>query len=246
MVKEIEKWWDEASKWFQEEIKIPTHTVHWGIHAPYEKELKLLGNVKGKRILELGCGGGQNSIALAKKGAICTGIDISIEQLKFAKKLAEKEKVKVKFIKGNFQNLSRFKQCSFDIAISAWSFQYSPNLKKLFKEVYRVLKRNGLFVFGYPNPYHDIINVKTFKIEMSYFKIGRHEEIEIWPDGSKHKFVRYQVKISDIYNNLVDAGFFVERIIEPLSLKDKSFEKYYPTKLSKLIGPTIIFKARKI
>ncbi|MEW6685504.1 MAG: class I SAM-dependent methyltransferase [Candidatus Edwardsbacteria bacterium] len=246
MTKEIEKWWEESSKYFQEEAKIPTTSAHWGVHAPYEKELNLLGNVKGKKILEVGCGGGQSSIALAKKGAICTGIDISKEQLKFAEKLAKKENVKVKFIKGSFQNLSQFKPRSFDIVISAWAFQYSPSLNKLFKEVYRVVKKNGLFVFSLPHPFHDIINVKTYKIEKSYFKTGRYEEIEIWPDGSKHKFVGYHITVSDIYNDLVDAGFLVERIIEPLSLKDKGLEEHYPKELSKLIGPTIIFKTRKI
>lgn len=254
MVKEVEKWWEESSKYFQEENKIPTHSAHWGTHAPFENEIKLLGNVKGKKILEVGCGGGQSSVALAKQGAICTGIDVSKEQLKFAEELAKKEKVKVKFVKGSFQNLAKyFKPNSFDIAISAWAFQYSPNLKKLFKQIYKVLKKNGLFVFSMPHPFHDIININEFKktdcikFERSYFKTGRYEEIEVWPDGSKHKFVGFHVRVSDIYNALVEAGFFVEKIIEPLSLKyhSKSLEEHYPKKLSKLVPPTIIFKTRK-
>ncbi len=255
MVKEIEKWWNESSKYFQEENKIPTHSAHWGAHAPYENEIKLLGNVKNKKILEVGCGGGQSSIALAKRGAICTGIDISAEQLRFAEELAKKEKVKVRFVKGNFQNVTKFfKPSSFNIAISAWAFQYSPNLKRLFKEVWQVLKRNGLFVFSMPHPLHDIIDVELFKkrgyikLKRSYLATGRYEEAETWPDGSKHKFVGFHVKVSDVYNALVDAGFFVEKIIEPLSLKNysKSDENYYPKELSRLIPPTIIFKARKI
>lgn len=255
MVKEVEKWWNESSKYFQEENKIPTHSAHWGVHAPYENKIKLLGNVKGKRILEVGCGGGQSSIALAKKGAICIGIDLSKEQLTFAEELAKKEKVKIKFVKGNFQNLTKyFKSNSFDIAISAFAFQYSPNLKKLFKEIWKVLKNKGLFVFSMPHPFHDIIDVRIFKktgyikLERSYFAVGRYEEVETWPDGSKHKFVGFHVKVSDIYNTLVKAGFFVEKIVEPLSLKEhsKSLEECYPKELSKLIPPTIIFKTRKI
>jgi len=252
MTKEIKKWWNESSKYFQEDAKIPTHSAHWGVHTPYEKELKLLGNIKGKKILEAGCGGGQSSIALAKKGAICTGIDLSKEQLKFAEELAKKEKVKVKFVKGNFQDLLKyFKPNSFDIVISAWAFQYSPNLKKLFKQNYILLKKNGLFVFSMPHPFHDIINANEFKktgyikLERSYFKTGRYEEIEVWPDGTKHRFVGFHVKVSDIYNSLVESGFFVEKIIEPLSLKDKNLEEYYPKELTKLIGPTIILKAKK-
>ena len=246
MVKEIEKWWDDSSKYFQKDAKIPTSSAHWGVHAPDESKLNLLGNVKGKKILEVGCGGGQNSIALTKRGATCTGIDISKEQLKYAENLAKKEKVKVKFLKCNFQNLHRFKQNSFDIAISAWAFQYSPDLKKLFREVYRILKKNGLFVFSLPHPFHDLINVKTYKIEKSYLKTGRHEEVETWPDKSKHKFIWYSVKISDVYNDLLEVGFFVEKILELLDTNQQTLKKYYPQELSKLICPTIIFKTRKI
>ncbi len=252
MVKEIERWWDESSKYFQADAKIPTHSAYWGVQCPSETKLRLLGSVRGKRILEVGCGGGQSSIALAKRGAICTGIDLSSEQLKYARELAEREKVKVEFVRGNFQNLtSYFQKGSFDIAISAWAFQYSPNLKRLFKEVYAILKENGVFAFSMPHPLHDIIDLDEFResgricFERSYFDTGRYEEIEIWPDGSKHKFVAFHVKVSDIYNNLVDAGFMVERIMEPLSLREGRLDKYYPAALSKLLGPTIIFKAKR-
>lgn len=244
-MKEIEKWWDESSGYFQKDMKIHTRAAHYGVHAPDEDRSNLIGNVKEKRILEIGCVGGQCSIAFAKKGAICTGIDISKEQLNYAKELAKKNKVDVKFIKMDFQNLGRFKQGSFDIAFSAWAFQYSQNIDRLFREIYRVLKKKGLFVFSLPHPFHDLINVKTHKIEKSYFKTGRYEELETWPDGSRHKFVGYRRKVSDIYNALAGAGFFVERLIEPLSFKDNTPEKFYPKMLSRLVGPTIIFKTRK-
>ncbi len=243
--KEIEKWWDETSEYFQKDFKLHTKAAQYGPHTPNEDDLKLLGKVKGKKILEIGCGGGQCSIAFAKGGAICTGIDISKEQLKYAKNLAKEEKVKVKFIKCNFQNLKRFKSNSFDIAFSAWAFQYSPDLKRLFKETHRILKKNGLFVFSLNHPFRGTIDTKTHKVTKSYYKTGKNVEIEVWPDGSKHKFVNYKRKVSDIFNTLVETGFVVEKILEPISFKEKTYEKYYKKDLSKLIGPTIIFKARK-
>jgi len=112
-----------------------------------------LGNVKGKRTLEKGCGGGQCSIAFAKQGAMTTGIDISEEQIKFAKKLAKKEKVEVKFYMGNIENLKQIKSKSQDIVFSSYALQYIKNLKKCFKEVYRVLKNKGIFVFSLDHPF---------------------------------------------------------------------------------------------
>ncbi|MBU3905258.1 MAG: methyltransferase domain-containing protein [Nanoarchaeota archaeon] len=244
--KDIEKWWNDNASGFQRDAKISTKTINWGVHTPYDNKLKLLTNVKGKKIIEVGCGGGQISIFLAKKGANCTGIDLSEKELDYAKNLAKIEKVNVNFLKGSFQDLSRFKKNSFDIAVSSWAFQYSPNLNKLFKEVYKIIKPNGIFIFSMPHPFYEIMDSKTHKIKYSYFKTGRYENIDVWQDGSKHKFVGFHVKVSDIYNALIDAGFYVEKIIEPVSLKDGSVKwEDFPKELSKLIGPSIIFKTRK-
>lgn len=65
MSKETKDWWEYSSKYYQEECNIPID-VHYGAGSPNEKYFGLLGNVKNKKILELGCGGAQCSIALAK------------------------------------------------------------------------------------------------------------------------------------------------------------------------------------
>ncbi len=248
--KEIKKWWEETSENYQEKSQIGTKSAHYGPYAPDENKLKLLGNVKNKKILELGCGGGQCSIAFAKQGAKVTGIDISEEQLKFAKYLAKKNKVKVNFLQGSFQNLSKIKLNSQDVVFSAFAFQYSPDLNNVFIQVYRVLKKKGLFVFSLDHPFYSTINTKNFKVEHSYFKTGRYEEVETW-DGKKHKFVAYKRKVSDLFNTLIKTGFNVEEIIEPFDSKTEKawkkdfWKKVYPSRLVKLIPPTIIFKARK-
>src|SRR3990167_2086609 len=124
MTAETKKWWESSSKDYQEECKIPID-IHYGPGSPNESYYKLLGNLKNKKILEIGCGGAQCGIAMAKQGAKVTGIDISEEQLKFARRLAEKNKVKINLIQGSFQNLSKFKSNNYDIVFSAYAFQYS-------------------------------------------------------------------------------------------------------------------------
>ncbi|GAH11994.1 unnamed protein product, partial [marine sediment metagenome] len=85
--KNIREHWNMDALKYQKREKISTDHVHYGPNCPYEKDLNLLGDVQGKKIVELGCGGGQCSIALTKRGAICTGIDLSDEQIKYAKNL---------------------------------------------------------------------------------------------------------------------------------------------------------------
>lgn len=246
MTKEVKKWWEGQSRDYNKEVKIPVG-IHYGPGSPDERKLKLLGNIKGKKILELGCGAAQCSIAMAKKGAHVTGIDISGEQLKFAKRLADKNKVKIKFYEGDIKKLSQIKSDSQDIVFSEFALMYVDDLKKCFKESRRVLKKNGLFVFSMSHPFYRIFDSKTLKIKVSYFKTGK--KVQIFFDPTK-KFVTYEHTISDIYNPLVEARFKVEKIIEPDSRKKYPYDPWYglwdyTPKLLKLVPPTIIFKARK-
>ena len=64
--------------------------AHYGPDIPTEAELRLLGDLKGKKVLELGCGGAQCSIAFAKQGATAIGVDFSAAQLAFARQLCER------------------------------------------------------------------------------------------------------------------------------------------------------------
>jgi len=249
--KEVQKWWDETSASYQRDSNISTHSAHYGPFSPDENELKLLGNVGGKKILEIGCGGGQCSIAFAKQGAMCTGVDISKEQLEYAEELAKKNRVSVKFVQGDIQTLKQFKSSDYDIVFSAFALHYIPDLGKCFKEIYRVLGKKGIVILGLSHPFYDVISPKTMKISRSYNKAGKITSTETWPDGSKHKFVEFLHKISEITDGLIDSGFVLEKVMEPLKLKGHvewsvgGWEEIYPRKLVKLIGPTIIFKARK-
>ena len=57
----------------------------WGVWQLPEAELRILGDVAGREVLELGCGAAQWSIALARRGARCTGLDNSEQQLEHAR-----------------------------------------------------------------------------------------------------------------------------------------------------------------
>lgn len=242
MSKQIKDWWEKTSKDYQDYCKIPID-IHYGPGSPNEKELKLLGNLKNKKVLEIGCGGAQCGIAMAKKGAVVTGLDISKEQLEFAKNLAEKNKVKLTLIQGDAQTLKKIKTASFDVVFSAFMLQYMPDLKKCFKEVKRVLRKEGIFVFSLDHPFFEVIDGVEMKLRRSYNKPGKYT--------ADNGFIAYQRNFSEIYNALFEAGFVVEKIIEPDSRKKYSYDpwynkwNWYTPKKMKLVPPTIIFKAKK-
>jgi len=89
-------YWDTISDDYQELTTIKTSDFHFGPLLPGNSDLNILPEVKkGTTCLELGCGGAQNSIFLAKQGAICTAVDISQKQIQHAEQLAAKHKVKI-------------------------------------------------------------------------------------------------------------------------------------------------------
>ena len=145
--------WNQISPHYQQAHKIPTDFVHYGPHCPNEDQLQLIGDVCGKRVLEIGCGGGQCAIAFAKRGAIATGIDLSDAQIDFARRLAHQEGVDVTFLQGNIEDLSPITDCSQEVVFSAYALQYVERPQCCFAEVRRVLAPGGVFVFSLDHPF---------------------------------------------------------------------------------------------
>src|SRR3989344_6168312 len=96
--------------------------------------LELLGNIKGKKILDFGCGTGIYAKLLTKKGAIVKGFDLSPAMLKIAKE----ENPKLNLILGSGYNIP-FNE-KFDIVVASLVVHYLKDWDKMLKEVKRVLK----------------------------------------------------------------------------------------------------------
>ncbi|MBR9704824.1 class I SAM-dependent methyltransferase [Candidatus Pacearchaeota archaeon] len=245
MTKAIKKWWNDNAISFQKEHKVPL-SISYGPWMPNETKLKLMGNLKGKKVLEIACGGAQCGITFAKKGAKVIGIDISEEQLKYAKELAQKNKVKIKLLQGDVTKLPQIKSNSQDIVFSSWAMFYIGNLKKCFKEVHRVLKKKGIFVFSTHHPFWENLDKKTMKVKRCYFDTGKYYK-------ERHKkgmFGAYRHTISEFAEALYYAGFVIERILEPDPRKYKKHgteivPEAFKRKAMKKIPRTLIIKARK-
>ena len=77
MSQKAKEWWEATAEYFQDEADVPM-AIHYGTGSPNESVLNLINqDLKGKKVLELGCGAAQGGIAFSKKGAKVTGIDIS-------------------------------------------------------------------------------------------------------------------------------------------------------------------------
>ncbi|MFQ6020594.1 MAG: class I SAM-dependent methyltransferase [Candidatus Aenigmatarchaeota archaeon] len=242
----LKKSWEKISEIYQKEF-------YYNVWPKMDAdEIMLLKNIKNKRILDIGCGGGQESIILAKKGAIVTGIDFSKKQIEFAKKLAKKEKVKVNFLIKNIERLDMFPKNSFDIVYSSYALQYIENLKRVFKEVYKILKPKGIFILALDHPIFLSGNWMKYKGKKcfligNYFKRGkRYWKWEFKGGKIKVPFYCFHRTIQDFFDLFLNNGFVIENFIEPEVVKKSKKEvEPYTYKKMKKIPYKIIFKAVK-
>lgn len=240
----IKDHWNLIALKYQEKRNISFNDIEYALGYARESELNLLGDVKGKKIIELGCGGGENSIILAKKGAICTGVDISFKQLKYAKNLAKKHEVKIKLIEGDLENLVMIDDEIFDIAISIFALDWMQDLDAAFKEAYRILKKNGIFVFSIQHPIYNLLgaedfNPKELKISTNYF-----EKHVTFVESTGIDLKVHASKISDIINGLIKIGFDIEKILEPEPLEEDITQE--DLEVFKIVPSTIICKVLKV
>lgn len=119
--------------------------------------------LKGKKILCLASGGGQQGPILAATGADVTVFDNSKVQLEKDAHVAQRDDLKIKTVQGNMQDLSVFEAESFDCIVHPWSNGYIDDVRPVWKECARVLKKNGLLLAGFGNPISCIFNVGKFE-----------------------------------------------------------------------------------
>lgn len=212
----IQAGWDEMSGAYQVETHISLDDVHYAPLCPGERELQILGDVTDKAVLELACGAAQNSIALAKMGARCVGLDISSGQLSKARELVEQEGVDVGLLKADGETLNMFREGVFDVVISCFGWEFIPDLEACFRECRRVLADDGLVIVGTTHPMSafEWDAEGQFLVVNDYFK----PPYEVWEElegETARQGLTFFRTVEETFTTLVSAGFQVEGIWEP-------------------------------
>ena len=115
---------------------------------------KWLDPKEDEKILDIACGAGELSLKIAEKGCKVCGIDISEDAIKYAKRLAERERTACEFVVGSSEDLP-YLDGYFDKVVCSSSLEHFKDEIKALNEMHRVLKPNGRVVlttdsFTYP------------------------------------------------------------------------------------------------
>lgn len=190
----------------------------------------MMPNLKDKTILDLGCGFGEHCKGFVESGAKkVIGIDISEKMLEIAKQ--ENADSKITYINMPMENIFELTE-KFDIVISSLAFHYVEDFAGVVKNVYKLLNENGTFIFSQENPlctchsggqrWTKDENGNKLYLNLSNYGIEGERESTWFVDDVK----KYHRTFSSIINTLIETGFKIEKLIEPLPTED--LLKKYP------------------
>lgn len=117
-------------------------------------------SMKNVKVLCLASGGGQQGPILSAAGADVTVLDYNLKQLNQDKLVAERDGLQIKTVQGDMCDLSMFDDETFDLIVHPWSNGFVENVKEVWSEAYRVLKKNGELLSGFGNPLEYIFDLE--------------------------------------------------------------------------------------
>lgn len=257
------KQWNKAAKIWVEFVRSGRNYYAEYLNGP--ALMHMVGSVKGKQVLDIGCGEGYFSRVFAKTGAEVVGIDLSEALIKAAEEEEERHPLGVKYLVADAADLSMVDSSSFDIVYCHMALADIADYEGVIAEVFRVLKTGGRFIVVMPHP--------CFSIRPLDGKMIADWETRLGEDGSK-EYLHYWVKdyfrryeytwewkhdrldssfvttgfhrtLSDYVNTLTKHGLIITRLDEPKPLK-KGVRVHPPMKKHYRVPQSLVIEATKM
>jgi ubiquinone/menaquinone biosynthesis C-methylase UbiE len=207
----------------------------WGLWRVPESRVRLLGPLRGRRILELGCGAARWSVALRARGARPVGFDLSGAQLRKARRIVDASRRPFPLVGGSAESLP-FRDRSFDTVFCDWGALTFADPLRAVPEAARVLRSGGVLAFAAASPLRHITydrrtDRQTPRLRRPYHDLHRVEYRRTDP-------VEYSLPYGGWFDLFHRSGLRVERLLETvpgprdrsryLSRSDDRFARQWP------------------
>ncbi|MBD3232770.1 MAG: methyltransferase domain-containing protein [candidate division Zixibacteria bacterium] len=227
-LEDIASLWDDNADYWAYQVRAG-HDIYRD-HFNNPAFFNFIGDIKGKKILDAGCGEGTNTRLLARQGGVVTAIDISEKLIAYAHQAEDEKPLGITYQVASYTNLSIFRDMEFDAVISTMALMDGPDFDQAFSEFHRVLKSPGDMFFSILHPCFmtrglDWLEGKEIRdntLLVSHYFEGR-PWIDKWkfshsPDSGSDDFVTtcyYSRTLTDYINGVINAGFNLVKIDEP-------------------------------
>lgn len=216
--------------------------------------LSLLPDLQGKRLLDMGCGtGGHLQLYLQQGLALAVGVDLAESMLKQAQTdLAKRIENRPHFALYHLamEEIDQLDETDFDVVTSSFAFHYVENFSALLSKIYAKLKPGGTLIFSQEHPVTTCHKdgerwEKDEKKEQRAYRLRYYrDEGERARNWFNQPFKTYHRTTATIMNNLIQAGFMLERMEEPMLARQLEWQHEFKDLQHR--PPLLFVKARKI
>jgi SAM-dependent methyltransferase len=192
------------------------------------------GTIQGANVLCLASGGGQQGPILAAAGANVTVFDNSPAQLAQDRHVAERDSLTIRLELGQMEDLSRFSDAMFDLIVHPVSNLFTPNVRRVWHEGFRVLRRGGSLLAGFANPVRYLFDAKkadsgefVVRHPLPYSDVASLPKEELAELLEKHEPLEFGHSLEDQIGGQIEAGFLVNGFYEDRWPGDP-LDRYFP------------------
>ena len=225
-VEDVARYWDGNAAAWAEQVRRGADVAREWLNNP--AFLAFIGDLRGRRVLDSGCGEGYNTRILARRGARMTGVDLSERMIALAREEERREPLGIEYTRASYTDLAMFADRSFDAVVSFMALMDGPRFDLAMREAFRVLRPGGMLAFSITHPcfltkgarwLRDEEGVKIKWMVSGYFDSAGWVEQWRFTDAPREaaEFVvpRFDRTLSEYVNTLIADGFVLERIEEP-------------------------------
>lgn len=178
----------------------PVDRVELGPDADLRLDRRLLGDLDGKRVIELGCGAGHGAVAMAQQGAKVIAVEPTAAQLNEARSLSDRFGVSVELHQGEMADLAFVRADSIDAVIAVHSLAAVADIDRVFRQAHRILRPEHPIVLTLPHPVSFVVRGR------SYF------DDEPLGEGVH---LTHPHRVSEVFTQLTRSNFRVDTLLEP-------------------------------
>jgi Methylase involved in ubiquinone/menaquinone biosynthesis len=233
----IDRWVDEGWEWgrpISHEKFRRAAEGQWDVLLTPVKKVphEWFGPLKGKKILGLASGGGQQIPVFAALGAECTVFDYSERQLDAERMVAEREGYAVRIIRGDMTKPLPFADGEFDLIFHPVSNCYVREVKPIWRECWRVLKDGGVLLSGTDHYVNYIVDDSETRIihHLPFDPLADEEQrlqLERTDSG-----IQFSHTLEEQINGQLEAGFTLLSLYEDTNGEGRLHELNIPTFLA--------------
>ena len=253
--------WDREARLWAEVVRGQTDIYREGLALP--AFLELLGDVRGREILDIACGEGSVTRELATRGAKMTAIDLSPAMIELATEEETREPLGIEYQVGNSANVKTVEDDSFDVVVCFMAVMDIAAVDNTFAEVARVLKPGGRFIFNVMHPcfwgrvahwvYKEDAektseNCVHFAVDRYFDRGSIEDNLTITAHGSEPVYltrIRFHRTIEDYVRSLSASGLHVYDLRESVASREM-IRKFPRLDRSRRIPSFLLVEAREM